>query len=74
MVEIIKNKDVPSIVRSLAHYKLRKLRDKVLESDTKDESQLSQYIHLDILIKRLDDDPRKVDLTPPLEPPMGAPI
>jgi hypothetical protein len=74
MVEIIKNNDVPSIVRNLTHYKLRKLRDKVLELDTKDESQLSQYIHLDILVNRLDDDPGSVDLTPPLEPPMGAPI
>jgi hypothetical protein len=46
----------------------------VLELDTKDESQLSQYIHLDILVNRLDDDPGSVDLTPPLEAPMGAPI
>jgi hypothetical protein len=74
MVELVKNNCVPAIVNSLAFYKFRELRKKVGEFDTEDESQLSQYIYLDTIIERLEKDPESVNLTPPAEPPMGAPI
>jgi hypothetical protein len=74
MVELVKDKNVPAIVSSLAFYKLKNLSEKVMEFETEDESQVSQYFYLNTLVERLEEDPNSVDLTPPVEVPMGAPI
>jgi hypothetical protein len=74
MVELVKNKDVPSVVRSLAHLKLVQLNERVCEIETFDETQLSQYFYLGIVLEQLEENPGAVNLTPPAEAPMGAPI
>ena len=74
MVELIKNKEVPGVVRSLAHLKLIQLNDHLSEIETDDEAQLSQYLYLGMILNKLEENPGSVDLTPPAEPPMGAPI
>jgi hypothetical protein len=74
MVELIKNKEVPGVVRSLAHLKLIQLNDHLSEIETDDEAQLSQYLYLGMILDKLEENPESVDLTPPAEPPMGAPI
>ncbi|TFH18442.1 DUF5117 domain-containing protein [Candidatus Bathyarchaeota archaeon] len=74
MVELVKNKDVPSMVRTLTHFKLIQLNEKVAEVETDDEPQLAQYLILGAVLDLLEDNPEAVKLTPPAEPPMGAPI
>jgi hypothetical protein len=74
MVELVKNKDVPSMVRTLTHFKLIQLNEKVAEVETDDEAQLAQYLILGAVLDLLEDNPEAVKLTPPAEPPMGAPI
>jgi hypothetical protein len=74
VVELIKNKDAPAVVRSLAHLKLIQLNEHVSEVETDDEAQLSQYLHLGMVLEQLEENPESVNLTPPAEPPMGAPI
>ena len=74
MVELIKNKEVPGGVRSLAHLKLIQLNEQVSEMETDDEAQLSLYLYLSMILDKLEENPDSVDLTPPAEPPMGAPI
>ena len=74
MVELIKNKDAPGVVRSLTHLKLIQLNERVSEMETDDEVQLSQYLYLGMILDKLEENPESVDLTPPAEPPMGAPI
>jgi hypothetical protein len=74
IVELIKNEDAPSVVRSLAHLKLIQLNEYIREIETDDEVQLSQYIQLGILVEQLENNPDTINMTPPAEPPMGAPI
>jgi len=74
MVELIKNQEVPATVRSLAHLKLVQLNEQVSEIETDDEAQLAQYIQLGLILEQLEENPESVKLTPPAEPPMGAPI
>jgi len=74
VVELIKNKEAPQAVRSLAHYKLVQLHERLGEVETADEAQLSQRMCLGMVLDRLKDDPEALRLTPPAEPPMGAPI
>jgi hypothetical protein len=74
IVELISNMNVPSVVRSLAHLKLIKLNEYLCETETHDEGQLSQYMLLGIVLDLLKEKPEAVKLTPPAEPPMGAPI
>jgi hypothetical protein len=74
MVELVKNKDVPSMVRTLTHFKLIQLNEKVSEVETDDEAQLAQYLILGAVLDLLEENPEAVKLTPPAEPPMGAPI
>lgn len=74
LVELIKNQEAPAIVRSLSHLKLIQLNEKVREIDTDDDLQLSQYLYLGTVLDQLEEYPDKVKLTPPAEPPMGAPI
>jgi hypothetical protein len=74
VIEIIKNKEAPQVVRSLAHLKLIQLNNNVLEIETDAKAQLSQYLQLDLVLKLLEEDPESIYLTPPAEPPMGAPI
>ncbi len=74
MVELVKNKDVPSMVRTLTHFKLIQLNEKVADVETDDEAQLAQYLILGAVLDLLEDNPEAVKLTPPAEPPMGAPI
>ncbi len=74
VVELIKNGDAPQSVRSLAHYKLAQLYERLCEVESVDEAQLSQRMCLGVVLGRLEDAPESVRLTPPAEPPMGAPI
>ncbi len=74
MVELIKNSEVPAIVRSLAHLKLVQLNEQVSELETDDEAQLAQYIQLGLVLEQLEENPESVKLTSPAEPFMGAPI
>ena len=74
MVELVKNRDNPAVVRSLALYKLHQLNEKMSKLDTDDEAQLSQYWYLNTVLEQLKENPESVKLTPPAEPPMGAPI
>jgi hypothetical protein len=74
IVELIKNEDAPSVVRSLAHLKLIQLNEYVSEKETDDDAQLSQYIQLGIVLDQLENNPDVIKLTSPAEPPMGAPI
>jgi hypothetical protein len=74
MVELVKNRDNPAMVRSLALYKLHQLNEKMSKLDTDDEAQLSQYWYLNTVLEQLKENPESVKLTPPAEPPMGAPI
>lgn len=73
-VELVKNKEVPSAVRSLVYFKLIELNEKVEEIETEDEAQLSQYLYLGMVLDQLAENPDSVKLTRPAEPPMGAPI
>jgi hypothetical protein len=73
-IELINNKEVPQVVRSLAHLKLIQLNNNVLEIETDDKAQLAQYLQLDLVLKLLESNPGAIKLTPPSEPPMGAPI
>ena len=74
IVELVKNKEAPAAVRYLAHLKLIQLNGKVGKLETDDEAQVAQYTYLDTVIKQLETNPEAVQLTPPAEPPMGAPI
>ncbi len=74
MVELVKSKEVPAIVRSVALYKLHDLNAKLEDVETEDELILAQHWYLDSVLELLDDNPDSVNLTPPAKPPMGAPI
>lgn len=74
MVELIKNKEAPQVARNLAHLKLLELNEQVCEIETDDEMQLAQYLNLGTVLDLLEDNPEALQLTPPAEPPMGAPI
>jgi len=70
----VKNKDAPATVRSLAYFKLVQLNEQVSEIETDDEAQIAQYLYLGTILEQLEENPDAVNLTPPAEPPMGAPI
>ena len=74
MVELVKNKEAPAIVRSVALYKLHDLNAKLEDIITEDELTLAQHWYLDSVLELLDENPDGVNLTPPAKPPMGAPI
>ena len=74
MVELVKSKEVPAIVRSVALYKLHDLNAKLEDVETEDELILAQHWYLDSVLELLEDNPDAVNLTPPAKPPMGAPI
>jgi hypothetical protein len=74
MVELVKNKEAPAAVRSLAYFKLVQLSEQVSEIETDDEAQVAQYVYLGTVVEQLEENPDAVNLTPPAEPPMGAPI
>lgn len=74
MVELVKSKEVPAIVRSVALYKLHDLNAKLEDIVTDDELTLAQHWYLDSILETLEDNPDGVYLTPPAKPPMGAPI
>jgi len=74
MVELVKNKEAPVAVRSLAYFKLVQLNEHVSEIETDDEAQVAQYVYLDTVVELLEENPDAVNITPPAEPPMGAPI
>jgi len=73
-VELVKNSEAPATVRSLAYLKLLQLNERVCETETEDEAQLSQYLILGAILEQLQEDPEALSLTPPAEPPMGPPI
>ena len=73
-VELVKNREAPATVRSLAYLKLLQLNERVCETETEDEAQLSQYLILGAILEQLQEDPEALTLTPPAEPPMGPPI
>lgn len=74
MVELVKNREAPAIVRSVALYKLHNLNAKLEDIETEDELTLSQHWYLDSVLELLEENPDAVNLTPPARPPMGAPI
>jgi len=74
MVELVKNKEAPAIVRSVALYKLHDLNTKLEDIEAEDELTLSQHWYLDSVLELLEENPGAVNLTPPAKPPMGAPI
>jgi hypothetical protein len=74
MVELVKNKETAATVRSLAYFKLVQLSEQVSEIETDDEAQVAQYVYLGTVVEQLEENPDAVNLTPPAEPPMGAPI
>jgi len=74
VVELVKNREAPATVRSLAYLKLLQLNERVCETETEDEAQLSQYLYLGAILEQLEEDPEALSLTPPAEPPMGPPI
>ena len=57
-----------------ARRQLVQLYERLGEAETVDEAQLSQRMCLGVVLDRLEDNPEAVRLTPPAEPPMGAPI
>lgn len=74
MVEFVKNKEAPAIVRSVALYKLHDLNTKLEDIEVEDELTLAQHWYLDSVLELLEENPDAVNLTPPAKPPMGAPI
>lgn len=74
MVELVKNQNVPGIVRSVALYKLHDLDAKLEDIETDDQMQLAQIWYLESVLELLEENPEAVKLTPPAKAPMGAPI
>lgn len=61
-------------VRAIAFYKLGQLKDWLSNHDPKDQSETAHEEFAISEITRFLDDPKKMQLTKPVEPPAGAPI
>jgi hypothetical protein len=63
-------------VRAIAYQKLDQLKDwlKIQEKGTASQEQKAHYQYARSEIIRFQENPKEIRLTPPLEPPPGAPI
>jgi hypothetical protein len=68
------HKEAPAQVRATAFMKLSALREWLLNSAAKGESQQAQVVYALYQIKRLQENPEQIELPQPLSPPPGQPI
>ncbi|QHT66109.1 zinc-dependent metalloprotease [Rhodocytophaga rosea] len=68
------NKEAPAQVRAIAFMKLSELREWLLNSAAKGESQQAQVVYALYQIKRLQENPEELKIPEPLAPPPGQPI
>ena len=76
LMSLAANDRASNQVRAIAEYRLSQLRDWLLTQRdlTSDESQRAFVIYAANQIRRFQDDPKKVNLTRPNDPPDGQPI
>jgi hypothetical protein len=76
MIEIAKNENAASSVRSMVYFKLEELKEWLLQDlKLQDDANLkAHHLYTASQIKLFQENPDKVSLTPPLVPPKGAPI
>ena len=75
MIKLANNNQAPLNVRSVVYLKLDELKKWLFEqSQTSNPNQKAHYLYGASQIKLFQENPDKVNLTKPLNPPKGAPI
>jgi len=74
LMTLAANERASNEVRAIAEMKLDELRNWLTAQATRDENQKAFLLYAANQIKRFEDDPKKMNLTKPNEPPDGQPI